>query len=81
LSSFMWMFEAGTPAGERYHAYKHIDTGRYVHLDLGGNALAYALRPWWEDLQASPEEVVAAWTAIERARRSADRRPRDLDDE
>jgi hypothetical protein len=84
-SGFMWMFELATRRGERFHAYKHIETRRYVHIDLHGNGLAYipeedryecypawvllraALRPWWEELNASPEERALAEIAIERA--------------
>lgn len=85
VSSFMWMHEVEMPAGERFQAYKHIDTRRYLHVDLSGNAVAYVggeryrpvalsaaleqvLRPWWEHLHASPEDVALAWAAIERAR-------------
>ena len=87
-SSFMWMFEVATRRGERFHAYKHIETRCYIHIDMDGNGLAYvpdedryarcpawillraALRPWWEELNASPEEVALAQIAIERARGS-----------
>lgn len=89
LPAFMWMHEVVTPAGGRLHAYKHVDTRRYVHLDVEGRAFLYvnegryrpvalataldlALRPWWEQLDASPEDVAAAVSAIERARRSAE---------
>jgi hypothetical protein len=86
MSSFMWMFEVATRLGERFHAYKHIDTRGYAHIDINGNGLAYVpgedryarypawallravLRPWWEELQASPEEIALAQIAIERAR-------------
>ena len=85
-SSFMWMFEVRTRRGESFHAYKHIDTRCYVHLDVDGKGLAYhweeerygrypawvllraALRPWWEKLDATPEEVAVAQLAIQRAR-------------
>jgi hypothetical protein len=38
---FMWMHEAATPSGRPIHAYKHIATRCYVHLDLDGNAYTY----------------------------------------
>jgi hypothetical protein len=86
MGSFMWMHELATRRGERFHAYKHIETRCYVHIDMEGNGLAYhmdedryervpawvllqaALRPWWEELNASPEEIALARIAIERAR-------------
>ena len=39
--AFMWMFEVRLAGGRPLHAYKHIDTRRYVHLDLAGNAFVY----------------------------------------
>lgn len=39
--AFMWMFEVRLAGGRPLHAYKHIDTRRYVHLDLACNAFAY----------------------------------------
>lgn len=85
LATFMWMHEVVTPLGRSFHAYKHIYTRRYVHVDLEGRAflhlggerylpvdlatvLELALRPWWEELDASAEQVAAARRAIERAR-------------
>lgn len=38
---FMWMFEVKLSNGKRLHAYKHIDTRRYVHLDHDGAAFVY----------------------------------------
>ena len=84
------MCELRTRAGVAYHAYKHRETRRYLHLgpeaeaiepvgdhryeriDLA-DALEDALCPWWEDLGATPEDTVACWIAIERARRLAGR--------
>jgi hypothetical protein len=37
----MWMFEVELSNGKRLHAYKHIDTRCYVHLDHDGAAFAY----------------------------------------
>jgi hypothetical protein len=91
--TFMWMFEVRLSDGRPLHAYKHIDTRRYVHLDPACNAFRYvgehyyrrvdladaleaALSPWWERLNVSAEDVVASWTAITRASRDADNRPR-----
>jgi hypothetical protein len=39
--SFMWMYEARLASGLPLHAYKHIDTRRYVFLDPACNAYAY----------------------------------------
>ena len=38
---FMWMYEIELRDGRRVHAYKHIDTRRYVHLDADVTAYAY----------------------------------------
>ena len=38
---FMWMFEVELSTGKPVHAYKHIDTRCYVHLDHDGTAFAY----------------------------------------
>lgn len=89
VEHFMWMFELELEDGRRVHAFKHISTRRYLHLDHRAKAFVYmgdnryrptdidflleeALRPWWETLDATPEEVAACWTVIERARRRAD---------
>jgi len=41
---FMWMFEVELSTGKRLHAYKHIDTRGYVHLDHKGAAYVYTYR-------------------------------------
>jgi hypothetical protein len=41
-AGFMWMFEVATSDERRLHAYKHIVTRRYVHLDEDGNAFYFA---------------------------------------
>jgi hypothetical protein len=38
---FMWMFEIATSDHRRLHAYKHIVTRGYVHLDEEGNAFYF----------------------------------------
>lgn len=40
-SDFMWMHEEALEDGRSVHAYKHIDTRRYLHLDDRGNAFVY----------------------------------------
>jgi hypothetical protein len=37
----MWMYESRLAGGRPLHAYKHIDTRRYVFLDPSCNAFAY----------------------------------------
>jgi len=37
----MWMAEIELRDGTRVHAYKHIDTRRYLHLDTSGRAFAF----------------------------------------
>lgn len=44
VADFMWMFEVRLSTGARLHAYKHIDTRRYIHLDPTGKAFFYTLR-------------------------------------
>lgn len=41
VGEFMWMFEVELEGGKRLHAYKHVDTRRYLHLTEDGRALAY----------------------------------------
>lgn len=36
VGEFMWMHEVALDTGERVHAYKHIDTRRYIHLSDAG---------------------------------------------
>jgi hypothetical protein len=38
---FMWMFEVRLSNGAPLHAYKHIDTRRYLHLIPGGAAFTF----------------------------------------
>jgi hypothetical protein len=35
-ANFMWMFEVRLSDGTPLHAYKHIDTRRYLHLASDG---------------------------------------------
>jgi hypothetical protein len=48
VDDFMWMFEVELESGLRLHAYKHIDTRKYLHLDKEGRAFVYL----W------PEEII-----------------------
>lgn len=41
IDDFMWMFEVELESGLRLHAYKHIETRKYLHLDKEGRAFAY----------------------------------------
>ena len=41
VDDFMWMFEVELESGLRLHAYKHIETRKYLHLDKEGRAFAY----------------------------------------
>jgi hypothetical protein len=73
-SSFMWMFELATRRGERFHAYKHIETRCYVHIDISGSVLAYVPEedryqryPAWILLQTALRpwwEELNAYTAV-----------------
>jgi hypothetical protein len=84
MSTFMWMYEIRTTAGGRIHAYKHIDTRRYLHLDDDARAYEFVAeqryRPIplaeaielafasWHRLGASPDELADADAAADRAR-------------
>lgn len=41
IDDFMWMFEVELESGLRLHAYKHVETRRYLHLDKEGRAFVY----------------------------------------
>jgi hypothetical protein len=41
IGDFMWMFEVKLSDGRAVHAYKHVDTRRYIHLDEDCNAFVY----------------------------------------
>jgi len=41
VDQFMWMFEVTLSDESDLHAYKHIETRRYLHLDSKGRAFAY----------------------------------------
>jgi hypothetical protein len=72
--SFMWMHEAQTAGGRRIHAYKHIETRRYVHLDLRGCAFVYVDKDRYRclplatalELALAPwwEELDASWEEV-----------------
>ncbi len=38
---FMWMFEIELANESRLHAYKHVTTRRYMHVDATGRAFQY----------------------------------------
>lgn len=39
--SFMWMHEIRLDDGTHVHAYKHVDTRRYLHLSSNGASYCY----------------------------------------
>jgi hypothetical protein len=41
IDDFMWMFEVELESGLRLHAYKHVETRKYLHLDKEGRAFVY----------------------------------------
>lgn len=49
---FMWMFEVELESGLRLHAYKHVETRRYLHLDKEGRAFVYI---WPEEIKDEDE--------------------------
>jgi hypothetical protein len=52
VDEFMWMFEVELESGLRLHAYKHIDTRKYLHLDKEGRAFVYI---WPEKIRDDDE--------------------------
>jgi hypothetical protein len=56
--------------GPRAEALEYVGDHRYVRIELV-DALEDALEPWWQGPLATPEDTVACWIAIERARRMA----------
>ena len=55
---FMWMFEVVLTDGMSLHAYKHIDTRRYIHLASNGEAFVYEPPDHYRALPAA--DVLAA---------------------
>jgi hypothetical protein len=52
IDDFMWMFEVELESGLRLHAYKHIETRKYLHLDQEGRAFVYL---WSEEISDKDE--------------------------
>lgn len=52
IDDFMWMFEVELESGLRLHAYKHIETRKYLHLDREGRAFVYL---WPEEIDDRDE--------------------------
>lgn len=52
VGHFMWMHELALDTGERVHAYKHIDTRRYIHLSEAGKTYAYVDRERYAPIPA-----------------------------
>src|SRR6266496_1339412 len=59
---------------------EHDGRDRYRQVPLA-DAIELALRSWWEELDASPDDVADVRGAIERARRRESRSPSDPTDE
>lgn len=76
VGEFMWMFEILLEDGSVLHAYKHIDTRRYVHLhEDGGRAFAYVAAERYREIdpRIALRAVFADWerTAAEHEDREA----------
>lgn len=59
LQDFMWMHEVRLADDRRLHAYKHIDTRRYVHPDAESNAFVYG-----EDDRYRPASLASVLRAV-----------------
>src|SRR3954468_7633498 len=94
-SWFMYMFWVATGDGRRLHAYKHIATRGYVHLDSDGNAFYYVHPDRYRPIALAEilEAVLAPWwehgladgdaadvAAAKRALRGVRRSRRDRDE-
>jgi hypothetical protein len=53
VADFMWMHEVKLLDGTSVHAYKHIDTRRYIHLDQNGQASVYEPEDRYRPMAAS----------------------------
>ena len=63
---FMYMFGVVTSDGRRLHAYKHIATRLYVHLDDDGNAFYFVPEHRYRpvDLWRQLEAVLSPWWEV-----------------
>ena len=63
VEHFMWMFEVELEDGRRVHAFKHVSTRRYLHLDHRANAFAYMGHSRYRqiDLDFLLEEALRPW--------------------
>jgi hypothetical protein len=52
VGDFMWMHEVALETGERVHAYKHIDTRRYIHLSETGRTYSYLAKERYAPIPA-----------------------------
>lgn len=53
VDDFMWMHEVELEDGTRLHAYKHSQTGRYLHLDQAARAFVFV----WETAREANAEA------------------------
>jgi hypothetical protein len=58
VGDFMWMFEVELLDGRVLHAYKHIDTRRYIHLSEQGRAFVFSSPHHYRAVRAA--DVLAA---------------------
>lgn len=56
IGDFMWMFEVELESGLRLHAFKHIETRRYLHLDTEGRAFVYQEPDLYREVE--PERIL-----------------------
>ena len=60
---FMWMCELELSTRTRIHAYKHVDTRRYVHLDHKGRAYTYGYRDRYR-VRPAADVLAAVFTPL-----------------
>jgi hypothetical protein len=56
VDDFMWMFAVELESGLRLHAFKHIETRRYLHLDSEGRAFVYQEPNLYREVE--PERIL-----------------------
>ena len=67
LSSwFMWMFEVELTDETSLHAYKHVTTRRYLHLDATGRAFDYVEDGRYREV-ATPTAIAGVFVGWERS--------------
>ena len=82
LEDFMWMHEVRLSDDRWLHAYKHIDTRRYLHLDADANAFEQCSDDRYREIpltQALRQALHPLWGDLKSAPGSPHRSRRAMD--